>query len=115
MVDVIGIWVAQQSLSLLLLRGELRHWLCGQVNGAGDPVERQIQLIEFFACALKAELDSALFPLRVASDLVQRLVQVNDLCCHLLGKPFNTHDPENDQNQRCQHYNHRYFVKDIFH
>ena len=56
-VDVIRLRVGQKRLCQLLFRliGGCR--LGCQVDGAGDPVEGQMKLVELFACLSVAELD----------------------------------------------------------
>jgi len=94
-VDVVGVWVAQQGLGLLMICLVLTHWLSCEVDCAGNAIESQVQLVQFFIRVLKAELDSSVLSLVVRGDLIQGLVQVDYMRCYFEGKPFHakkTHD-----------------------
>ena len=52
-IDMVSIRVAEQGLSLLLLCRELGHGLGGQVDGACNTIEGQIQLVKLLAGLLE--------------------------------------------------------------
>ena len=56
-----------------------------------------MQLVEFLACLLVAQLYCALLVFLLVLDLIERLIQVYDARCHLLRQPFDAKDGKDDE------------------